>query len=221
MKKKKVPDFSRTFSAWWSQQDSNQRSRYASLARSGSQSASCFAAACMTCCSLRLRLAYSATGGASAPRPIDVNDVLSAPATFVQEEDEFPIRLQSLSNKGFHGICTRVQLHPPNRVRFFICTRVHDLCTLFAPGCRILLDILLQPIRHVGIVRFPGCFQGFISLPVVFIAIEEFLSMAFIFVNGAAFQPVLVPVVILFSVTFPLIRLINDHLSVTSRFSRM
>ena len=76
MKKKKVPDFSRTFSAWWSQQDSNQRSRYASLARSGSQSASCFAAACMTCCSLRLRLAYSATGGASAPRPIDVNDVL-------------------------------------------------------------------------------------------------------------------------------------------------
>ena len=52
--------------------------------------------------------------------PIDVNDVLSAPATFVQEKDEFPIRLQSRSYKGFHGICTRVQLHPPNRVRFFI-----------------------------------------------------------------------------------------------------
>ena len=43
---------------------------------------------------------------------IDVNDVLSAPATFVQEEDEFPIRLQSRSHKGFHGICTRVRLHP-------------------------------------------------------------------------------------------------------------
>ena len=104
---------------------------------------------------------------------------------------------------------------------FSFCTRVHDLCTLFAPGCRILLDILLQPIRHVGIVRFPGCFQGFISLPIVFITIEEFLPMAFIFVNGAAFQPVLVPVVILLSMTFPFIRLINDHLSVTSRFSRM
>ena len=52
--------------------------------------------------------------------PIDVNDVLSAPATFVQEEDEFSIRLQSRSYKGFHGICTRVQLHPPDRVRFFI-----------------------------------------------------------------------------------------------------
>ena len=34
--------------------------------------------------------------------PIDVNDVLSAPATFVQEEDEFPIRLQSHSYKGLH-----------------------------------------------------------------------------------------------------------------------
>ena len=65
--------------------------------------------------------------------PIDVNDVLSAPATFVQEEDEFPVRLQSRSYKGFHGICTRVQLHPPDRVRFFICTRVrfdmHPVCT--------------------------------------------------------------------------------------------
>ena len=126
--------------------------------------------------------------------PIDVNDVLSAAATVVREEDEFPIRLQSHSYKGFHGICTRVQLHPPDRVRFFICTRVHDLCTLFAPGCRVLLDILLQPIRHVGIVRFPGCFESFISFPVVFITIEEFLPMAFILVNGAAFQPVLVPV---------------------------
>ena len=88
MKKKKVPDFSRTFSAWWSQQDSNQRSRYASLARSGSQSASCFAAACMTCCSLRLRLAYSATGGASAPRPIDVNDVLYRAGRFFKLSDQ-------------------------------------------------------------------------------------------------------------------------------------
>lgn len=147
---------------------------------------------------------------------LDVNDVLSAPATFVQEEDEFPIRLQSRSYKGFHGICTRVRLHPQDRVRFFICTRVHDLCTLFAPGCRILLDILLQPIRHVGIVRFPGCFQGFISLPVVIISIEEFLSMAFIFVNGAAFQPVLVPIVVLLSVTLPFVRLI-DRLPCTGR----
>ena len=62
----------------------------------------------------------TATGGHRILSPVDVNDVLSAPATFVQEEDEFPIRLQSLSNKGFHGICTRVQLHPPDRVRFFI-----------------------------------------------------------------------------------------------------
>ena len=81
--------------------------------------------------------------------PIDVNDVLSAPATFVQEEDEFPVRLQSRSYKGFHGICTRVQLHPPDRVRFFICTRVHDLCTLFAPGCRILYSPDLGSTRSV------------------------------------------------------------------------
>ena len=76
------------------------------------------------------------TGGHRRLSPIDVNDVLSAPATFVQEKDEFPIRLQSRSYKGFHKICTRVRLHPQDRVRFFICTQVHDLCTLFAPGCR-------------------------------------------------------------------------------------
>ena len=52
--------------------DSNQHSHFASLVRSSSQSASCFAAARMTCCSLRFRLASSATGSASAPRPIDV-----------------------------------------------------------------------------------------------------------------------------------------------------
>ena len=52
--------------------------------------------------------------------PIDVNDVLSAPATFVQEEDEFPIRLQSRSYKGFHGICTQVQLHLPDRAFFHL-----------------------------------------------------------------------------------------------------
>ena len=68
--------------------DSNQRSHFASLVRSGSQSASCFAAACMTCCSLRLRLAYSATGGASAPRPIDVNDVLCRAGRFFKLSDQ-------------------------------------------------------------------------------------------------------------------------------------
>ena len=43
--------------------DSNQRSHFASLVRSSSQSASCFAAARMTCCSLRFRsLRFPAQG---------------------------------------------------------------------------------------------------------------------------------------------------------------
>ena len=138
-----------------------------------------------------------------------------------EKEMNFQTGSRAVDIKAFPAFAPGCSCTLRDRVRFFICTRVHDLCTLFAPGCSVLLDILLQPIRHVGIVRFPGCFESFISLPVVFITIKEFLPMAFILVNGAAFQPVLVPVVILSSVTFSLIRLINDHLSITSRFSRM
>ena len=36
---------------------------------------------------------------------------------------------------------------------------------------------------NVWIIRFPGCFQGFISHPVVFAAIKELLPVAFILVN--------------------------------------
>lgn len=78
-------------------------------------------------------------------------------------------------------------------------------------GHQFFSDILLQPIRHIGIVSFPRGFKTFFGFPVVLIAIIEFLTMTFVLVDCGAFQTILIPIVILLSIALPFIRLIDDH----------
>lgn len=75
----------------------------------------------------------------------------------------------------------------------------------------IISDVLLQPIRHTGIVDFPGRFKTLIRFPVVFITVKEFLPMAFVLVDGVALQPILILIIVLLAVTLPLICLIDNH----------
>lgn len=74
------------------------------------------------------------------------------------------------------------------------------------------LQILFQPIWHMRIIDTPGLFNVFVFIPMVFIAVKELLPVTLVLNNLISFKPVLVPVIILFTVAFPLVSCVNCHI---------
>ena len=74
------------------------------------------------------------------------------------------------------------------------------------------LDVLFQPIRHIGIINSPRFYNTFIFIPVTFISVKELLSVAFVLDNFASFEPILVPIVILLPIALPFVGSINRHI---------
>ena len=71
--------------------------------------------------------------------------------------------------------------------------------------------MLLNPVRHVRIINCPRVHYLLVFLPSVFLAVEELMSVAFVFYDIVTFDPVLVPVVVLLSVPVPLLGPIDSH----------
>lgn len=71
---------------------------------------------------------------------------------------------------------------------------------------QVPLDILMEPVGHIRIVDIPRLDKLLVMLPVVLVSIEEPKTMVLELVHGSTLEAALVPIVVLFSVAFPLIR---------------
>ena len=70
-------------------------------------------------------------------------------------------------------------------------------------------EMLPQPVRHVRVVDSPRLLERLVLLPGVLSAVEEPLPVALVLDDGVAFEPVLVPVVVLLPVAVPLLGLVD------------
>ena len=73
--------------------------------------------------------------------------------------------------------------------------------------------ILFQPLWHVRIIDFPSYFDVLIFVPVIFITIKELLPVALVLNNFVSFKSILVPIIILLTMTLPFVSGINYYIN--------
>lgn len=78
-------------------------------------------------------------------------------------------------------------------------------------GQPMLLEVVVQPIGHAGVVDGPRIFLVFAFFPVAFVTIEELAPIALVFDYSVTFATILVPVVVLLSVPVPFLGFVDDH----------
>ena len=87
--------------------------------------------------------------------PLKIEYILLSPLQVASREKKmnFQSGSRAVDIWAFPGFAPGCVCTPCTRVRFFICTRVHDPRTLFAPGCKMQISLNMPPTASPGNTR--------------------------------------------------------------------